>query len=172
MPQQIWGFGVHQVQIEVILLSISDSADNAAGAALRWRVTRGDLPSGCRPDARARELAGLPTSVPAATVVHSTSWRPTTGGLILTYAVLPDPHPTDGTVAAVPADAAIACSADCAAPTPPVVAVKHVLAHALRHLSMVARTSPVIRKAVDTYPQLWDAVVTHTPDVAGQLVST
>ena len=27
-------------------------------------------------------------------------------------------------------------------PTPPAVAVEHVLAHALRHLSLMARTSP------------------------------
>lgn len=157
---------MHQVQIEVILLSISDDA------ALRWRVTRGDLPSGCRPDARARELAGLAASVPTATVVHSTSWRPTTDGLTLTYAVLPDPNPTDSTVRAVPADATIACSENAAAPTPPAVAVEHVLAHALRHLSMVARTSPPVAAAVDVYPRLWHAVVTHAPDVAGQLVGT
>jgi hypothetical protein len=157
---------VHQVQIEVILLSISDDA------VLSWRVTRGDLPSGCRPDGRARELAGLATSVPIETVVHSTSWRPSPGGLILTYAVLPDPNPAQGTVRAVPADAAIVCSADTAAPTPPVVAVEHVLTHALRHLSMVARTSPAVGKAVEAYPRLWDAVVAYTPDVAGQLVAT
>jgi hypothetical protein len=163
------GVWVHQVQIEVILLSISDVA------ALRWRVARGDLPSGGRPDARARELAGLAISVPTATVVHSTSWRPAAGSLILTYAVLPDPEPIESiesTVRTVPADAAIVCSADTAAPTPPVVTLEHVLAHALRHLSMVARTSPGVVTAVDAYPQLWDAVLAYPPNVAGQLVGT
>ena len=156
---------MHEVQIEVILLSVEDDA------GLRWRVMRGNLPSGCRPDTRARELAGLATAVPTATVVHSTSWRPTPDGLILTYAVLPDPDPAGGTVRAIPADAKIASSADAANPTPAVVTVDHVLAHALRHLSMVARTSPAVGKAVDEYPRLWHAVVAHTPDVAGQLVS-
>ncbi|MGH3843721.1 MAG: hypothetical protein ACRDS0_20080, partial [Pseudonocardiaceae bacterium] len=75
------------MQIEVILLSVSDDA------ALGWRLASGDLPSGCRPDARARELAGLTTDMPTATVVHSTSWRPVPDGLILTYAALPDPAP-------------------------------------------------------------------------------
>lgn len=157
---------VHEVQIEVVLLSISDDAQ------LRWRVARGDLPTGCRPDARACELAGLGTDVPTATVVHSTSWRPTPGGLTLTYAVLPDPDPGSGTVQAVPADAEVISSADVAAPSPPVVAVEHVLVHALRHLSLVARTSPAVIAAAAAHPTLWHAVVAHAPDVAGQLVLT
>ena len=164
--RQLLGVSVHPVQIEVILLSIKDDL------GLRWRVTRGDLPSGCRPDTRARELAGLTAAVPTATVVHSTSWRPTPDGLILTYAVLPDPAPPEGTVRAVPADAEVVSSSNAANPTPPVVTVEHVLAHALRHLSMVARTSHTVAKAVDVYPALWHAVVAHTPDVAGQLVGT
>ncbi|MGH3919748.1 MAG: hypothetical protein ACRDRY_16455 [Pseudonocardiaceae bacterium] len=94
------------------------------------------------------------------------------GGLILTYAILPDPDPDDGAVPAVPADARVVCSADAAAPSPPVVAVEHVLAHALRHLSLVARTSPAVVAAVAAHPKLWHAVVAHTPDVAGQLVLT
>jgi hypothetical protein len=159
------GVEVHQVQIEVILLSLWEDT-------LNWRVVQGDLPSGSSPDTHARELAGLGATVPTGTVVHSTSWRPAPGGVILTYAVAPDPVPTMGPLHAVPADARIICSADAAAPTPPVVAVEHVLAHALRHLSMVARTSPAVAEAVDACPQLWDAVLAHTPDVAGQLVST
>ncbi len=154
---------MHEVQIEVVLLSVS--ADSA-GAQLSWRVARGDLPAGCRPDARARELAGLSTKVPTATVVHSTSWRPAPDGLILTYAVLPDPDPAGGAVQAVPADATVVCSADAATPTPLVIKVEHVLAHALRHLPLVARTSPAVAAAVAEHPALWHAVVAHTPDVA------
>jgi hypothetical protein len=157
---------VHEVQIEVILLSVADDT------RLRWRVAKGNLPSGCRHDTRARELAGLAAAVPTATVVHSTSWRPTPDGLILTYAVLPDPAPTEGAACAIPADAKVICSADAASPTPAIVTVDHVLAHALRHLSMVARTSPAVAEAIDVYPGLWHAVVAHTPDVAGQLVGT
>lgn len=157
---------MHEVQIEVMLLSVSEDDQ------LRWRVVRGDLPAGCRPDTRARELAGLGAEVTTGTVVHSTSWRPTPHGLTLTYAVLPDPDPAESTGQAVPADAHIICSADAAAPTPALVTVEHVLAHALRHLSLVARTSPAVMAAVDTHPRLWHAVVVHTPDVAGQLVGS
>ncbi len=157
---------MHEVQIEVLLLSVS------LGDQLSWRVVGGDLPAGCRPDSRVRELAGLGADVPTATVVHSTSWRPTAAGLILTYAVLPDPDPAGAVVHAVPADATVACSADAAAPTPPEVAVEHVLAHALRHLSLVARTSPAVVAAVNSHPRLWHAVAAHTPDVAGQLVGS
>ncbi|MGH3977314.1 MAG: hypothetical protein ACRDS9_28970 [Pseudonocardiaceae bacterium] len=152
------------MQIEVVLLSISD------GTELGWRVACGTLPTGCWPDARARELAGLDTGVPVATVVHSTSWRPTSGGLILTYAVLPDPNPAAGSVHVVPAEVRMISSADAAAPSPPAVNVEHVLAHALRHLSLVARTNPAVAVAVAAHPRLWDAVLAHTPDVAGQLV--
>lgn len=157
---------MHDVQIEVMLLSVSK------GTQLSWRVVTGDLPAGCQPDARARQLAGLGAGVPAATVVHSTSWRSTPAGLILTYAVLPDPDPGAGTTRAVPADATVVCSADAAAPTPAVVASEHVLAHALRHLSLVARTSPAVVAAADAHPRLWHAVTAHVPDVAGQLVRT
>jgi hypothetical protein len=159
---------VHDVQIEVLLLSVSVPA--SGGAQLRWRVARGDLPTECQPDARARELAGLGTNVPTATVVHSTSWRHGPAGLILTYAVLPDPNPAEGTP--VPPDAYIVCSADAAAPTPTVVAMEHVLAHALRHLSLVARTCPAVAVAVDLHSQLWHAVSAHAPHVAGQLVGS
>lgn len=157
---------MHKVQIEVILLSVSDDTQ------LSWRAAYGDLPAGCRPDARARELAGLGAHVPRATVVHSTSWRPTAGGLILTYAVAPDPSPAAGTVRAVPARGHIVCSPDAAAPTPAAVDLEHVLAHALRHLSLVARTTPAVMAAAKAYPRLWHAVVAHTPDVAGQLVGS
>ncbi len=157
---------MHEVQIEVMLLSISENDQ------LRWRVARGELPAGCRPDTRARELANLSADAHIGTVVHSTSWRPTPDGLILTYAVLPDPDPAKGTVHAVPTGAHIVCSADAAAPTPAVVTTEHVLAHALRHLSLVARTSPAVMAATDAHPRLWHAVVVHTPDVAGQLVSS
>ena len=157
---------MHKVQIEVILLSVSDDTQ------LSWRVAHGDLPAGCRPDTRARELADLGASVPPATVVHSTSWRPTSGGLILTYAVAPDPNPAAGTLRAVPAQAHILCSPDAAIPTPAAVDLEHVLAHALRHLSLVARTTPAVMAAAGAYPRLWHAVVAHTPDVAGQLVGS
>jgi hypothetical protein len=156
---------VHEVQIEVMLLSISEGQ-------LRWRTVRDDLPAGCAPDVRARQLAGLGADVPTATVVHSTSWRPTPDGLILTYAVLPDPEPAAGTAQPVPTSANVAWSADAAAPTPAVVASEHVLAHALRHLSMVARTNPVVIAAVEAHPMLWQIVTTHAPDVAGQLASS
>ena len=153
---------MHDVQIEVVLLSVPRGR-------LAWRVERGDLPDGVRPDARARELAGLGEGVTVDVVVHSTSWRPASGRLVLTYAVLPDPHPT--AVRPVPAGARIVCSGDVSAPTPPVVDVEHVLAHALRHLSLVARTSPDVVAATAAHPLLWDAVLAHTPGVAGELVT-
>jgi hypothetical protein len=157
---------VHEVQIEVLLLSVSENDQ------LRWRVAYGDLPAGCRPDTRACEIAGLGTDVPPGTVVHSTSWRPTPDGLTLTYVVLPDRSPAEGTVQAVPVDAHVVCSAEASAPTPAIVTVEHVLAHALRHLSLVARTSPPVMAAVDAHPRLWHAVVVHTPGVAGQLIGS
>lgn len=157
---------MHDVRIEVVLLSISDDA------RLSWRLVRGGLPTGGQPDARARELAGLGADAPTAVVVHSTSWRSTPDGLILTYAVLPDPAPADHAVHAVPAEPRIVCSGDASAPSPPAVGVEHVLAHALRHLSLVARTSPDVIATVAAHPQLWDAVLACAPDAAGQLIAS
>lgn len=151
---------MHDIQIEVVLLSVPRGR-------LAWRVERGSLPDGVRPDARARELAGLAAGS-AGLVVHSTSWRPASGRLVLTYAVLPDPDPTAASL--VPARVQIVCSGDVSAPTPPVVDVEHVLAHALRHLSLVARTSPDVVAATAAHPLLWDAVLAHAPGVAGELV--
>lgn len=153
---------MHDVQIEVVLLSVSHGR-------LAWRVVRGDLPGGVRPDARARQLAGLEAGGAVDVVVHSTSWRPTSGRLVLTYAVLPDPDPT--AARPVPAGMRIVCSGDVSAPTPPVLEVEHVLAHALRHLSLVGRTSPDVVAATAAHPLLWDAVLAHAPDVAGELVT-
>ncbi len=153
---------MHDVQIEVVLLSVSHGR-------LAWRVVRGDLPGGVRPDARARQLAGLEAGGAMDVVVHSTSWRPTSGRLVLTYAVLPDPDPTSARP--VPAGVRIVCSGDASAPTPPAVDVEHVLAHALRHLSLVARTSPDVVAATAAHPLLWEAVLAHAPDVAGELVT-
>jgi len=153
---------VHDVQIEVVLLSVSRGR-------LAWRVVRGDLPGGVGPDVRARELAGLGAGGTVDVVVHSTSWRPASGRLVLTYAVLPDPDPS--AARPVPAGVRIVCSGDVAAPTPPAVDVEHVLAHALRHLSLVGRTSPDVVAATAAHPLLWDAVLAHAPDVAGELVT-
>ncbi len=153
---------MHDVQIEVVLLSVSRGR-------LAWRVVRGDLPGGTGPDVRARELAGLGAGGAVDVVVHSTSWRPTSGRLVLTYAVLPDPDPT--AARPVPAGVRIVCSGDVAAPTPPAVDVEHVLAHALRHLSLVGRTSPDVVAATAAHPLLWNAVLAHAPDVAGELVT-
>ena len=50
---------VHQVQIEVILLSVSDDTQ------LTWRAACGDLPAGCRPMFRARELAAWALTCPS-----------------------------------------------------------------------------------------------------------
>ncbi|MDQ3886416.1 MAG: hypothetical protein M3308_05250 [Actinomycetota bacterium] len=154
---------MHDVQIEVVLLSVSRGS-------LTWRVVRGDLPGGVGPDARARELAGLSSDGTGDVVVHSTSWRAEAGRLILTYAVLPDPHPT--AAHPVPAGVRIVCSGEVSAPAPPAVDIEHVVAHALRHLSLVGRTSPDVVAATAVHPLLWNAVLAHVPDVAGELVAT
>lgn len=155
---------MHDVRIEVLLLSIRDNQ-------LRWRTVSGDLPRGCHPDARARELAGFGIEPPATAVIHSTSWRITPAGLVLTYVVLPDPDPPRDGEHSVPADARIVCSGHAAVPSPPIINVEHVLAHALRHLSLLVRTNPEVNSAIATHPQLWHAVMACPPDVAGQLVS-
>jgi hypothetical protein len=155
---------VHEVQVEVILLSLAHDDQ------LRWRVASGDLPAGCSPDARARKLAGLQAPVPPATVVHSTSWRPTRRGLILTYAVLPDPDPRPGSVHPVPAEAHIACSTEGGSPHPGGRDDRARPGPCAAAPVVSGTDQPEVMAAVDAHQRLWHAVVAHTPDVAGQLV--
>lgn len=155
---------MHEVRVEALLLSLLPDG------RLGWRCVDGTLPRGQAPDATAATLAASPEgALDEGSVVHSTSWRPTRSGIVLTYAVVPDPAPWLGTVHVVDSAAAVVSSGDPAAPSPGDVPLQAVIAHACRHLSLVARTDAAVAAAAERHPRLWDAVLGHVPGVAGLL---
>jgi hypothetical protein len=151
--------------VEVVLLS-------ATGGRLRYRVRRQRLDAGVHPDDLARRLSGLTVCTPGA-VLHSTSWRHTDDGVVLTYAALPDPSPdgdggdrTGGTDVAV--DAMVA-GAGPLTPSPAVVDAAAVAAHACRHLALLARTDDDVALAARARPDLWEPIGKLPPSCAGGL---
>ncbi|MBB5867728.1 hypothetical protein F4553_001107 [Allocatelliglobosispora scoriae] len=147
------------VIVEVVLLSEHDGT-------LRYRSHSDALGTGTHPDAVARHLSGLQPGMPGG-LLHSTSWRYDDGGLILTYAALPDPHPELATTA-LPVDAMVTCE-DPLVPSPAVIDLDAVAAHACRHLALLHATDPVVRAAADEARPLWDVIVKLPPGPAGGL---
>lgn len=140
--------------VETVLLS-------ARSGQLCFRTASRALGVGRHPDACARSLAG-----PKVGLLHSTSWRYTDGGIVLTYAALPDPDPQAPTEP-VP-DLPPVHGADPLAPSPAVVRPVDVAAHACRHLAFLRHTDPVIAEAAHRASQdLWDLIDVFTPAVAG-----
>lgn len=137
--------------VEVVLLS-------ARGGGVSFRTVAGWLGAGEHPDACARSLAGAGVGL-----LHSTSWRYAAGGIVLTYAALPDPDPS-APAEPVP-DLPAVHGAEPLAPSPPAVRPVDVAAHACRHLAFLRLTDPVVGADPDT--PLWLLLETFTPTVAG-----
>lgn len=158
---------MHEVIVEVILLSLRSDGQ------LGTRHVEELLPAGLSPDAAAATLAGIDRGsahTPGA-VIHSTSWRPAAAGIVLTYVALPDPD--HGAVTEpVDRDSAIVCSGDLLGPSPAVVPRSAVVAHACRHLAFLATTNAAVAAELKQQPALLDAVRTHAPDLAGQIIQS
>ena len=153
------------VAVEVVLLRL------VPGTGLAYRAVRVPVATGQDLDAAALAASGLQDDT---AVLHSTSWRQETGTVVLTYAALPDP---DETSPAVPLTApSVVAGGTSLRPSPEVLHLHHVVAHAVRHLSDLAVRDPVVRAAADRRPELWQAVLatavgipTGTHDVAHAL---
>ena len=159
--------GTGSVAVETIVLGVH-------AGHLTYRLDRQDLPDDEHPDATARRLARFSTSVSTGfstgvgQMLHSTSWRFSSGRIVLTYAALPDPMAATATVLGPPAAPAI--GADPLNPSPPAVGPGDVVAHACRHLTFLRRTDPVVAAASRHHPGLWALLDAYQPDVAGQRV--
>jgi hypothetical protein len=140
--------------VETVLLS-------ARSGQLCFRTASRQLGTGEDPDSCARSLAGRGVGL-----LHSTSWRYTASGLVLTYVALPDPDPV-APARPVP-DRPPPPGADPLTPTPPAVWPADVAAHACRHLAFLRHTDPCISSA-DGPSELWDLIGAFTPAVAGRL---
>jgi len=135
---------VREVDLEVLLLAL-DGDDR-----LTWEVRRAPIGPG-HPDQEALDLAG---QVPGA-VSHSTSWHDDDGVLVLTYAVV---APVSAARAALLVEPSVVCSSDPRRPSPPVLHVHHVVAHAVRHLSDLLRRDPVVTAALAAHPKVVHAL--------------
>jgi hypothetical protein len=178
-----------RAHVETVLLS-------ARGGQLCFRTVSRPLGTGEHPDACARSLASReagssrsrersdrlgssrPSGVvsergerdqqgPGVRLLHSTSWRHTEGGIVLTYVALPDPDP------AVPAEPVLDLppthGPDPLTPSPAVVRPVDVAAHACRHLAFLRHTDPQVAGATAGVRELWDLIDVFTPAVAGLL---
>jgi len=136
------------VDLEVLALSLQHGR-------LHHRLLTQPVPPGVEPHEVAVQLAGADPG-DAAVLCHSTSWRQEgPSRLVLTYVLLPD-SPGPGAEHYVPSP--IVAATDPASPQPEEVEVENVLAHALRHLAMLSREDPTIRRLVPLEPPLWEAI--------------
>ncbi len=136
---------------------------------LAYRREAGHLAPGETPDTaawRAGTCTGSHQDSPL--VLHSTSWRHLDDGtIVLTYAALPDPEP--GRRALPIRDLGMARTGDPRRPSPPDIRHEQVAAHAARHLALLVGTDPLVRQALDQYPQLGRALALLAQAPAGQL---
>lgn len=150
-----------RVAVETVLIG-------HVGPHLTYRSTRAELVDRDHPDVLARALSGFDLSMPpAGGLLHSTSWRFGSGGVVLTYVGLPDPDP----LAACRLDprAGIAHSGDRLTPSPEAIDPENVAAHACRHLSFLRHTDPLVAVEAERLPELWALIEAHRPSVAGLL---
>ncbi len=147
------------IEIEVLLLSERDGC-------LNYRAVREILPAFVHPDDAARQLAGL-TTCTSGGLLHSTSWRPVSGGIVLTYAAVPDLHPERG---ATPVQVdAMACAGHPLAPSPEHVELDAVAAHACRHLALLQQTDEQVMCAATQRRAFWQLIAKLRPGTAGAL---
>lgn len=141
-----------------------------ADGRLVYRRETAPLGPGETPDATAARAGAGPDGQRGDPVaaLHSTSWRHLDDGtIVLTYAAFPDPDP--GRPAVPIRDFAVARSADPRRPSPPDVQHEQVAAHAARHLALIADTDPLVRLAMDRFPELGRALAPLGRALAGQL---
>src|SRR3954454_10418914 len=137
------------MRVEVFALSATDDT-------LMFRHLTRDVPLGQSPDDAALELAATDPEEPGC-VCHSTSWRlHAPDVLVLTYAALPDSDPR-GAVPVVLEP--IVAAGDSTCPQPEELTVQSVATHAVRHLALLGREDPTIRKCVRHAPDLWRRIM-------------
>ena len=133
------------VPVTVELLHLS-----AVGGRLLWRADR--RPPAAAAAAVARALAGVVHGAPEGTVLHSTSWRGTARGLVVTYALFPAPP----AVHARPLELHLATGPGPLHPAPDALEQAHVAAHAVRHLADLAHgRDPHVVRCTEQRPAEW-----------------
>jgi hypothetical protein len=154
-----------RVAIETFVVGLG----TAKGEVLEFARREGELTGGVNPDIRARELAGKCAG--EVTLIHSTSWRwMPDGRIVLTYVA----WAKDGTLspgARVLPDLKPPGPTDPLHPRPSEIRELDPLAHGLRHIAFLLRTSHDGAVAAALGPRSAAALARVEPDVAGELVA-
>jgi hypothetical protein len=144
----------HHVDVEVVHVHLDEVSE-----LLHWRLTSEVLEQGADPDAVAlAQLRGADVSI-----LHSTSWRRETDGvLVLTYACLhPTPPANDPVDRSVPFQVRlVVTSGDPRRPSPSQVHAHYVVAHAIQHLSDLVERDPAVQISLadERTSNCWSAV--------------
>jgi len=158
---------VSRIFVEVIHLGLTD--DGQLGWSSATQILRGDD----NPDTTARSLT---TGAGTLQLIHSTSWRwmpPDT--VILTYAAVATPPVGIEWSTSKLTDPIIVSSGDALTPRPDALHEHHIVAHAVVHLSLIARRDPTVaavaqlpanRDLFATLHAIADATPTTTHGVA------
>jgi hypothetical protein len=151
------------VSVEVFTVAVAP----ANGDGLMFTRSEGVLSGGINPDQRARELAAEATG--QLRLIHSTSWRwERDGRIVLTYLA----WAKDGSLAPgarqLP-ELAPPGPTDPLHPRPPEIGELDPLAHGLRHLAFLLRTSSDNSVADALGPAICAQLLRIEPMVAGEL---
>lgn len=105
------------------------------------------------------------------TCIHSTSWRQTPQGLILTWVVAPDPRPIN--LANLPiVHKTPPRQEQLDAPGGDNIEINNVVLHAVEHLCYLAqRDEAKFAGARTTHPELWNLICTYDSARAGLLAA-
>jgi hypothetical protein len=148
------------VHIEVLTLAA------AAAGRLAYRRDVDHLQGSETPDEAAVRISEVPAD--GAYLVHSTSWRHTSDAVVLTYAVAPDPHDGRDGVELSTASGSLQPS-DPTRPGAGPIRTEDVVAHACRHLALLADVDPAVSLVAAKHPDLWRTIRAHGLGLAGQL---
>jgi hypothetical protein len=147
-----------RVTVEVFTVALG------AGEEISFVRREGGLSGGANPDDRARELG-----VREIVLLHSTSWRwEEDGRIVLTYVAWAKDGTLPGSARPLPRLASPGAT-NPLRPRPPEIRELDPLAHGLRHLVFLLRTSRDGAVAAALGPRAVAALTRLEPDVAGEL---
>lgn len=142
--------GPVQAEILTVVLDADGLALTGPCGAEPWYV---EVPQGEDPMVVVARLVRANLGEPV--VLHSTSWRTSRGGVVLTFVVVMDPAAVAGLARARIGRAALARGG--ASTAPPRVDTGPVVEHGLRHLAWLVRDDPAVAEAL---PAGWHQVLT------------